>query len=205
MYATFFTNPVTNWLLADGPTYVLWVMALGMVAAYAYLRPGKEMHFAGVVLLAFGFLARASIAAYQTAAQYWLWTQESFTQLFLPPHQPISYFVGYVTQQFWMGLILATILAVAWYVFLRVLRARTDRFFDEGEIVLATLAMFVIGWPGVVVLLPLAGVALVVVSVVRTAVFKEQLTTLGIPFLIAMLVTLLFRAQIMAALGIELY
>ena len=35
--------------------------------------------------------------------------------------------------------------------------------------------------------------------------YQRQLTTLGIPFLIAMLVTLLFRAQIMAALGIELY
>lgn len=205
MLQALFLNPFTNWLLTDGTTFLAWSVVVGMVAAYVWLRPGKGMRFAAIVLAAYFLLVRLLIAVYQTTGQYWIWQQETFTQLFLPPNQPIMYFISYVATRYWMGLGLAVLSAVVWYVFLRLLRARTERFFDEGEIALATLAVLVVGWPGIVVLLPLAGIVLVVLSVVRLVFFKQSLTTLGIPFLVATVLTVAFQGKILNVFGIQLY
>lgn len=200
-----YASGVGNWVATSGPWLVSWILAVGAIASYALLRPGKGMRFAAICLLAFGILARAAIAAYQTAAQYWLWGSEAFTQLFLPPNQPIGYFLSYAGSRFWLPLGLAILCALVWYGFLRLLGRRTARFFDIGEMELAALAVFVVGWPLCIVLLPVAGVLLIVFSIVRLTVFKEQFTTLGIPFLAAMTLVLLWGSVLLRLTGWEVY
>ena len=55
-----------------------------------------------IVLISF-YVFYASI---ETIAQYYVWSRDSFSKLFLPPHQDLSYFIFYSFGRFWLNAIL---------------------------------------------------------------------------------------------------
>jgi len=205
MWTSILTSPLGFWLSTSGPGILALALLAAMAAAYFMIGPGKGMRFAALVLLAVGIGARVLLAAYQSVAQYVLWRSESFTALFLPPNQPWSYYLSYVGTRFWLPVALALLCAILWYAFLRVLGSRTDRYFDIGEVELATLAVFVAGWPLAIVLLPVAGVFLLGLAVIRQVVLGERYTTLGLPFLAATLVVLLAGRTLLGLAGWEIF
>lgn len=200
-----YQNPVALWLFAHGVRTVSWLLVLLAAGAYAAFRPGERLGRIAAWLLGAGIAARVLLAAWRSLAQYGIWEGDPLGQLFLPPHQPYGYLLAYVGLRFLLPVGLALLCAGLWYGLMRALRARTERYFDTGEIALTTLLVFAVGWPGFALLLPLAAAALVLLSMGRLALLGERLTTLGIPVLAAALATLAFGGPLLRLFGIELY
>ncbi len=85
--------------------------------------------------------------AVDTARQYAAWNGSEFGKLFLPPHQPISYFASYVWTNFWLSFVLTVgvsigILFVLWAG--NTLAKR--RFFYSGEIFLGAGGAGIVGY-----------------------------------------------------------
>lgn len=142
--------------------------------------------------------------------QYYAWSQNPLSKLLLsspleekvPAPQfikdlPVSkshlgYFVFYSFGRFWINTILAVGMAFLFYLFLKSLRKRKDRFFEEGEIEFGFLNALIVGWPRFVIFIPLVFFSVVLVSLARLFLFKERYTTLGYPFLLAAVLTMIF-------------
>ena len=99
-----------------------------------------------------------------------------------------------------MGAFVSILAALVLYIFLRVLRRHQDRFFEEGEVELGLLLGLLAGWPTIVLLVPGVCLGMVAVSFIRLIFFKKQYTTLGIPFLVATFIVLLWGEQLLSAL-----
>lgn len=188
---------IANALVRDGATAITIIGTLLLIGSYVYLKPGEALQ---KFLRKFGIgIATAYIALALIASmlQYWLWTQATFTQFFLPPHQPISYYLGYIAMHFWLKPVLGIGLALLWYVFLYVVKHHKDRYFEGGETELAAIAFMLVSWPLVIVLFPIFAVSVLAVSIGRFIIAQERYTTFGIPILVATAVTLLLGNQIM--------
>lgn len=173
-----------------GPLIVSAALVTLSIAAYLVLRPGDRLRKAALWLLLGGVIARLVLALTMSVAQYQAWATSELGKLLLPGHQGWGYFLGYVGDRYWLGLGLALLCAGLWYGFLRAIRSHSERYFDVGEIELTTVLVFAIGWPGALVLVPLALVSVVAVSLARMLILKKELTTLGVPFLVASVITL---------------
>lgn len=142
--------------------------------------------------------------------QYYAWSQNPLSKLLLssplegkvPTPQFIKdlpifkshfgYFIFYSFGRFWINTILAVGMAFLFYLFLKSLRKHKDRFFEEGEIEFGFLNALIVGWPSFVIFIPLVFFSVVLVSLARLLLFKERYTTLGYPFLLAAVLTMIF-------------
>lgn len=200
------------------PYAVFW--ALLTLAAFRYARLGQDglSRPFSFFLFPFSSLAKSALwfrilyAVLLTAAQYYIWAQDPFARSFLsmPARAPggvvtrmpwlfdttFGYFLFYSWGRFWLGAVLSIGAALLFWSFLRVLRRKNQRFFIEGEPELGFLAALTVGWPNFVVFVPLLFIAVVGVSLVRLAVFREAYTTLGWPFLAAAAATLLWGPRL---------
>lgn len=114
--------------------------------------PPLEKSAKGILLL-FLFLLLLRSGTY-SVGQYLAWKSGPPGIYFLPPHQAMSYFVGYVWQRF--GKESATTLFLAGAVFLLVKSANLltrDRLFYDEEPYFAAIAILAAGWPGSVIVL----------------------------------------------------
>lgn len=196
-----FVGYLPAWLVLNGAVAVSFWLVVLATAAYILFRPSLRLRKTLFWLLAAGIAARALLALYFTVGQLVVWSDSELGKLFLPPNQSWSYFISYVGERYWLAAILALVLAGLWYGFLRLVGNRSERYLDVGELELTTLLVFASGWPDALILAPLAGMALVLFSLVRMLVFRRQLTTLGIPFMIAALVTLAYADAIRSLFG----
>ena len=137
------------------------------------------------IVLTFFYVFYASI---ETIAQYYVWSHDSFSKLFLPPHQNLSYFLFYSFGRFWLNIILAITASFVFYFLLKFLRKYRERFFKEGETELGLISALISGWPGIVIFIPLVFVITVILSTIRLTVFKLKTTTLGLPFIFSVAV-----------------
>lgn len=190
---SFLFSTLSGWIVINGPLALKWLFVAISLAAYAQFRPGKQFERFMRKLLVAMVALDLLLAAYITVVQYYS---------FLAPFKVLSFFVTYALVHFYLPLGLAFVCAAVWYIFLRVLHSRTERYFDVGEIELTTLLVLVVGWPLALVLVPFAGIVLVILSLVRLIVFKQELTTLGLPFIIAATLLLLFEGQIRPLFGL---
>lgn len=97
---------------------------------------------------------------YISYLQYSAWHLGELTRLFLPPHQKWSYFFFYVGTRFWAPYVISFVVAI---LFLAAAhwanRKYHERFFEREEIYLAATCIFVVGYPGVLLYIPLVLVA----------------------------------------------
>lgn len=160
-------------------------------------------------------------AALLTLGQYLLWRGDQlgghFLNTPLDPSLPIplvklfpgvfqsgiGYFLIYSWGRFWLHVICSVGTALCVWWFLRALRRRNERFFEKGETELGFLLALIVGWPNALVFLFITFLCVVLLSAVRLAFFKEQLTTFGLPFIIAAAVTLLFGNALAALIGVS--
>lgn len=149
-----------------------------------------------VVIFRIAYAALASIAQYST------WSGSPFTKLLLPPHSSIWYFYGYVGLRLWLNVVLSIGVGYLFYRFLKRLKTHNERFFEEGEVELGCLLALTVGWPSIILFVIFTFGAVVLVSLFRMIMLKEQFTTLGAPFLLAAFAALIWGTYLIDALNL---
>lgn len=156
-----------------------------------------------------------------TLFQYYAWSQDRFTQLLLDSpidkavplptiiekfswlrESKLGYFIFYSWGRFWVNVLLVIIAAVVFWYFLKLLKRHSDRFFEDGEVELGFLAALIVGWPNFVIFVPAVFVSVVLVSIFRRIFKGEMYTTLGIPFLSAALIVIIFGDKLINFLNL---
>ena len=173
-------------------------------------------------LLIFIIAFRVFYAGLLSVTQYYVWSGAELTKSLinspLSPDVPLSnffrenlsfifnsklgYFLLYSWGHFWVNVLLTIAVAAVFYAFLKALKKYNDRFFNEGEVELGFLLALVVGWPSFVIFIPLVFVSVILVSIFRGLYFKEAYTTLGIPMLLAALVTMIFGSNLIEIFGL---
>lgn len=185
-------------VISFAPKIVLGLfLALGF---FHYLfRRQLNYKWLAIILVA----SRIFYAIFLTAAQYYAWSKNVLTGFLLdsPLDQSLpapslfkrfGYFAFYAYGRFWLNAFIAIGVAFAFYLFLKFLKKRQERFFEEGETELGFLAALIVGWPNFVIFAPLVFVSVVLISIFRGFFLKEAYTTLGWPFLLAAFLTLIW-------------
>lgn len=188
------------------PTIFFWVVIALAAAHYlaTHLRiPVPLPRIPYRILAKCAAFFYPAYAALLTLGQYLVWRNDwwgnQFLNTSLAPSLPIplvqlfpnffgsrlGYFLFYSWGRFWFHALLAVGVAAFFWWFLRMLKRRNARFFEEGETELGFVCALVAGWPGIFPFIILAFFLVVVFSVARRIIFGETFTTLGLPFLIA--------------------
>ncbi len=133
---------------------------------------------------------RILFAVSQMYLQYLTWSAEGniLGQRLLPPYQSWNYFLRFSLGRFWLNILIAFAAALIFYIFLRVLKEWTPRFFETEEPELGFSAAFLSGWPGFAIFFPLVFIFIIVVSISRLLIWRQAYTTLGGAFILAVLV-----------------
>lgn len=156
-----------------------------LTSFYFYYFKKDKLKFLINKLIVAALSFSAILAIVKTINQYYVWSANGLSQLLLPPHQSIKYFIFYVFNRFWLGVLIGAGVSFLFYLFLKFLEKRQSRFFIEGETRLGFLMALISGWPGFVIFLPLVFVSTVLIAIYRKLILKESYTTLGYPFLLA--------------------
>lgn len=137
-----------------------------------------------------------------SVGQYLVWASDPSGSAFLPPVQPLTYFLGYVWLRFMIPVFISFLIAGVWYLFLNFLRRYQDRFFENGEPELGFVLALLVGWPKFLVFIPIALVCVVLVSVFRMVVLREAYTTLGWPLALSAVLNLIYGNSLLVLLGL---
>jgi hypothetical protein len=87
--------------------------------------------------------------------QYRVWSSADVANYLLPPYTDISYFLYYVGTRFFLPFGASLVFAVLFVVAMRIMNKRMgEKFFDRGEITVAGIAIFLSGFPGVLIFVP---------------------------------------------------
>lgn len=130
--------------------------------------------------------------------QYLIWHSHPFTLLFLPPHQPWSYFLRYAFFHFWLADILALIVASIFYCFLSLLRKYKEGIISRDNLNLLTLSCLLLGWPKVIIFIPLFFIFSVIDSIINITIFKNKTINISSSILIALLTVFLFANYLLS-------
>ncbi|MBT9171162.1 MAG: hypothetical protein DDT18_01531 [Actinobacteria bacterium] len=181
------------------------LVVLGIIfltAFYFYFSKKDKLKFLINKLIVAALSFSALLAIVKTINQYYVWSGNELSQLLLPPHQSIDYFVFYAFGRFWLGVLIGVAVSFLFYLFLKFLEKRQNRFFIEGETALGFLTALIVGWPNFVIFLPLVFISTVLIAIYRRLILKEPYTTLGYPFLLAAGLVLIFGKAIIAVLNL---
>lgn len=136
---------------------------------------------------------RSVYALTLTAWQYFVWKSDPVIgQLLLPPHQPIAYFLRYSWTHFLFNAVLSVGMAYVFYFILRAIKKHRAEIFEEGEPELGLACALMLGWPNIVLFVPLAFLLLLIFSSFRRVFLKEEFTTITLPMLVSLPIILLW-------------
>lgn len=203
----FIIGPFIIWL----PIVFLWsvfAVSFFLYAAQNFLERKKKM-IPPIFSKIFRLLPLILISSYvfyasiKTFAQYYVWSHNSLSKLFLPPYQGLSYFLFYSFGRFWLNAILAVGAAFVFYLFLKTLSRYRQGLFKDGEKEIGLISALLSGWPGVIVFIPLVFIITAVLAIIRLTVFKLRTTTLGLPFLLSAAIILLWGSELVSSLNLS--
>ena len=174
--------------------------AIGVVACGIYYRMHDERRktrsYLGLAIIAIAI--RIVFAMVKTGLQYYAWTQSELSRFFLPPYRSISYLLQYSWTHFWLNALLSVGAALLFFGILRALQAHNPRYFDAGEVELGALIALVVGWPHVIVFVPVVFLLVVIISIIRGVVLHKPYTTLGLPFFLGAVIAFALTTYIIA-------
>lgn len=98
---------------------------------------------------------RIAYAVFLSCLQYITWKGSPLSQYLLPPHQPWSYFLFYSGMHFGLYPLLSLLTMFVAFCFFMTLKKVNGSWFEEGEVSLAVLFAFILGWPLGIFLIPL--------------------------------------------------
>lgn len=194
-----------TWAVEWLPIIGEWALAAAAVVLYLSMhRRAPERNVLLIRrLLMIGAVFIFTLALLYTFLQYGVWKEDPFSQNLLPPHQSILYFVKYAGTHFWLAPLLSLIVSITFYGFLRILKHKNERFFEESEVELGAFTALLAGWPRMVVFFPAAFLAVLVIAGIKMARGSGAYTTLGLPFLIGLVASLACGFMILELLGLE--
>lgn len=173
------------------------------------------------ILLLLGISFSILYPAIITAAQYHIWNQNPLTRklLNLPLESDVpvpdilrgfytvfpedkTYFVNYVFGRFWLEALITLVCAVAIYLFFKFVGKIRPAAISANEVLLATLAVVIAGWPGLLILIPLTLLLLVLFSFYNLLTQGGRQTSIKWPILLAIIIVLLLGQPIATFLGL---
>lgn len=178
--------------------FIVWGSA-AFAFFYHHTKKQDEIYKKLIYLMA-GF--RLIYPALFTLLYYLVWTQTPFMVKVLEV-SGTGYVFKYTGLRFWAEEGLAFLLAFIFWIFLKSLKRYRDRFFEEGEINLGALMVLVAGWPNTILFIPAMFIGMVITSLIRLIYWKQKLTTMGLPFLIACLLMLIFGGLLLGPLNLN--
>ncbi len=153
---------------------VFSLVVLGLAfGAQVFLRSFCVRHIKKIFY--FSVAGIFGIVSYWTYLQHKAWAHDPFGKHFLPPDQPISYFISYVGTRFFGSWLLALAAAMIIPYLAKLLNRRYgERFFENEEIPLMGLGIFLTGWPGFLFYIPLVLIVGVLYSLFSILHSKER-------------------------------
>lgn len=180
-------NIVLTWLPA------VFFGTVFLLAVFLYVKRQNKKFVVGCKsLVVSSIIFRFFYAFLLTVGQYYIWSRNNFTK----PLVNSSYFLFYSYGRFWLNSLISIGAAFLFYLFLNALKKYKERFFEEGEIKLGFLAALIAGWPNFIVFVPLVFIFVALISVFKGLFLKEVYTTLGWPFILAILAILVFGGKL---------
>ncbi|MEK7464751.1 MAG: hypothetical protein AAB617_03160 [Patescibacteria group bacterium] len=177
---------------------VFFPASLVLAVIFYFQRKNKAIKNLTITVIGF----RIFYALVKSVGQYYVWINDELGKSFLATP---GYFSGYIFQRFWFNVILTAGASFVFLIFLESLKKHKERFFEEGEIELGFLTALIVGWPNLLIFVPLVFISVVITSVFRRIYSKEIYTTLGKPFLLSALVTLLFGGKLVDLLNLGVF
>jgi hypothetical protein len=190
-----------------------------------FLRVRKiisKISYKALISAVLGFKILASLSA--TLAQYHVWSNSEFTKLLLNKNvidfsilesfsgklfwifnNKFGYLLFYSWGRFWLEIVVSLLIAIVFYLFLLLLRKYRNSFFEEGETKIGFLLALTVGWPNFIVFLAMSFLSVVGISIIRFLFFKKAYTTLGVPFLVSALTTILLGNYFIGFLGLSAF
>lgn len=174
-----------------------WVILVSGALWYAKESVYKRIVFRyGIWIISILYMMYATLLSF---IQYSVWLQNPIgkslvtipldksvpTLLWFCKLIPGGYFIHYSIGRFFLPVILTIGIALIWGLFLNILRARQDRFFNDGEVELGVICALVVGWPQVILFVPFALLITVCIALIKIIIAKEQYTTIGWPLIIS--------------------
>lgn len=105
----------------------------------------KKLGFIWILAVGGIFLSGAAMSI----EQYFIWQNDPLLKYLIPPYNNISYFLRFVGMRFFAPWILALVASlILGFVSLWANKKYNERFFENEEIYLGSLGMFLVGWPG---------------------------------------------------------
>lgn len=205
------------WFLLD--LFLDWFPAvflagtLVLSAVFYFSKKNLTSKFFKLIIAVVSF--RIFYAVALTLVQYYVWSQSELTKILT--QSPLSdsvplpvfdfifsgrlgYFLFYSYGRFWLNAVVSIFAAFCFYLFLKTLKKRKERFFESGETELGFLAALIVGWPNFVVFLLLVFVLVILISIFRGIFLKEAYTALGWPFILTTLIVLFFGDNLIQSL-----
>jgi asparagine N-glycosylation enzyme membrane subunit Stt3 len=127
-----------------------------------------------------------------TVTQYLVWKAAPFTRFFLPPYQSWKYFMGYTFIHIWISHLLVFVVAFLFFALLKILKKYKDEVISASDLSLALLASLILGWPKIIIYIPLFLALALLDSVFNLIVYKRQRIALTLPLLLAALIVFFF-------------
>jgi hypothetical protein len=175
-----------------------------------------------IAAIAVLYIAYAGISTY---AQYYLWEQDGVGQTLLNTPLKVEatstsifskainaiaqtkfgYFIFYSWGRFWFWPSISACFGLLWFGFLTVLKKYNDRYFYEGETMLGLVLALLVGWPKVLIFIPLTFFMVVFVSIYRGIRYKEIYTSLGVPFLWAAAIAILCGGYLVSHTALSVF
>lgn len=182
---------------------------LALAAFFYFADKPRNIFKLALATIAF----RVFYVAFITFGQYYIWANNKFTQILVNSpvgkdvplrgdipsfffNNQLGYFLFYSWGRFWLNLVIILAVSFLFYLFLKFLKRYKERFFRPYEVELGLLTALIVGWPNFVIFIPLVFLFVVVVSLFRLIFLKEPYTTLGVPFILSAVVTLIWGSEL---------
>ncbi len=198
MHSPLLLNNINNFFI-----YGPWLVTLGVLAFFLFevhlkQKVNRRHLMIGIAIVA-GVLLILAIT--KTAFQYYVWkTGGPLTQAFLPPTNPISYFVQYALWRFWAPSLATLFASLVYGLTIYFVRRANPRLFFEGEELLAALAILVVGWP-ILIFYTVLLLGLLLAASLYSSLKKVQYTAFIFAWLPLALISILIGKKIIIAIG----
>lgn len=156
----------------------------------------------------------------QSITQYIVWSRDGLGRVFLTLpldeaspsilnnlpwifHQPKGYYLYYILSRFWQDTLIIILVAFFIWLLLRLVKNYKPAFFLPQDLPLVFLASLILGWPNLILLVPLVLILAVVLYLFEIILKRQLYSALGLLVLIALVVIFFCGNSIMGYLSLN--
>lgn len=202
---------------------IIMLAVLELMAIVAMLRYFKVSFFKKISwgwLVAIAIILNVVYPVLLSWGQYIVWTYTQVTRVFLvaplASHVPLSWFAddlrpyleqphGYFAFYIFNHFFLSVIVLLSATAFLSALVLLWSKYsplnFKKGDILAVTLTFLLAGWPGIIILIPVAFATLILLSLINEIRMKENNVSLSFVFLVTVPFIILLAVPILKILN----